>query len=769
MRLAPEAGPLSDHSPGAAEPTSNGRFRFALAAAIFCGVLAATVVSRQPPKQAPFGAPAASFSAERARVILDRLVGDGVVHPIGSKANEVVRDRVIAELTAVGLRPNVETGFACSPYASCANVQNIVARIPGAEPGPAVVLNAHYDSVPASPGGGDDAASVAALVEVARALRAGPPPPREVVLLIDDGEEAGLLGAEAYVRSHDPKSVQAMIVFESRGSSGRALMFETNRQNEAVAGAYARMVPAPATSSLSFSIYELLPNDTNFTVFKRAGMRGMTIGFIGDAAQYHTPVNTAGNVASGTIQHVGDSALALARGIGSESLEAANNSSYFDVFGLFVVRWPEPWNPWLAVAGAMLVLAGMIAGVRRRECSVRGSLIAIAAALLAIAVAGGAAWGLHAISLLRTLGNAWPANGIWLEAAAWAVAVASVALSTHLARRRVSPGDTWSAIGFVWSVVSIALAFALPGGAYCFFVPLLAAAVVSQMGKRGLRAAPFLALALGGATLFGVAIDLPLAMGSAILPAPAVIIALLALCGMPIVAESGLALRSGILALLLTAAALVGFLVTPVWTPLSPRPLNFIQLDSNGEKDARLIATDFGSGNPPEPISAAARWTRASVSELAVGVRSGGRQLWSSTTPSSGEPAPSASLESWAPLHEDRIRATIRIRSNRVASVVRFRADLALEPSILRVGTFTFAEPARTGIVTIHTVGGEGMEVEFEFTPRRGATITLQDETPELPAPARAIAMQRTTAMSPIHRGDRLIVSQTIALTPALR
>ncbi|MCM2315356.1 MAG: M20/M25/M40 family metallo-hydrolase [Thermoanaerobaculia bacterium] len=726
--------------------------------------------SRQEPKPAPFGAPAESFSAERARVILDRLVGDGAVHPVGSMANDVVRDRVIAELTAVGLRANVESGFACSARGSCADVQNIVASIPGAKRGPAVVLNAHYDSVPASSGGGDDAASVAALVEVARALRAGPPPPRDVIILIDDGEEAGLLGAEAYVRKHDPASFHAMIVLEARGSSGRALMFETSRLNEAVVDAYARAVPSPSTSSLSFSVYERLPNATNFTVFKREGMRGLTLGFIDDAAQYHTPANSAKNVPSGTIQHMGETALGLARSIGGAKLESAGNSSYFDLLGLAVIRWPEPWNSWLAIVAAILVVARMVLALRRGDGTVRGSAVALVAALLSVAAAGLAARGLLALSLLRTHGAAWPANGDWLEASAWAVAIAAVSYATHLARLRVSPADGWNAFGIVWSVVSIALAFALPGGAYCFFVALIAGAVVSLAGgSRGLRAAPLVTLAVGGALLFNVAIDLPLAMGNSMLPAPAVIVALLSLACVPLLLESGLALRTGNFGLLLAIAALTGFFVTPVWTPLSPRPMNFVQLDANDAGDARLMVTDFGSGDPPAPIASAAAWARGPVAELGVGSRRAVQDLWSSKTPASGEPAPSASLESWAPLGDARIRATIRVRSNRAASVVRLRADLALDAKVLRVGAHAFAVPAELGVVTIHTVGVGGVEIVFEFKPRPGATITIEDETPELPPSARAVAMQRTESMAPIHRGDRLIVSNTLPLTPALR
>jgi Zn-dependent M28 family amino/carboxypeptidase len=64
------------------------------------------------------------------------------------------------------------------------------------------LLAAHYDSVPTGLGASDDGAAVAAMLETLRALRAGSPPRNEVMVLLTDGEEAGLLGATAFVDEH---------------------------------------------------------------------------------------------------------------------------------------------------------------------------------------------------------------------------------------------------------------------------------------------------------------------------------------------------------------------------------------------------------------------------------------------------------------------------------------------------------------------------------------------------------------------------------------
>lgn len=84
------------------------------------------------------------------------------------------------------------------PYRELSGV-NLIARHPGAAPGPAVVVGAHLDTVRDSPGADDNASGVAALLEVGHLLaQLDPPPP--VVLAVFDLEELGLVGAAAAAR-----------------------------------------------------------------------------------------------------------------------------------------------------------------------------------------------------------------------------------------------------------------------------------------------------------------------------------------------------------------------------------------------------------------------------------------------------------------------------------------------------------------------------------------------------------------------------------------
>ncbi len=73
-----------------------------------------------------------------------------------------------------------------------------MARLPGRGNTRAFALMGHYDSVRYGPGAADNGASVAALLETARALRAGPPLSNDVLFVFTDGEETGLFGAKAF-------------------------------------------------------------------------------------------------------------------------------------------------------------------------------------------------------------------------------------------------------------------------------------------------------------------------------------------------------------------------------------------------------------------------------------------------------------------------------------------------------------------------------------------------------------------------------------------
>jgi hypothetical protein len=182
------------------------------------------------PRPLPANAPAQAFSAERALIELRKLVGNNAPHPVGSAEDGRIRGLLVDRLRELQLEVEVRDTYGCSEHdSSCSPVHNVVARIPGRNEGKAVLVVVHYDSVPAGPGASDDGSGVAAALEVARALSAGPALRHPVILLFNEGEEFGLLGAEAFAAS-DPwmKDVGAVVNADARGTSGPSRLFETS-------------------------------------------------------------------------------------------------------------------------------------------------------------------------------------------------------------------------------------------------------------------------------------------------------------------------------------------------------------------------------------------------------------------------------------------------------------------------------------------------------------------------------------------------------------
>src|SRR5690606_17913127 len=123
--------------------------------------------------------------------------------------------------------------------------------------GPAVLLTAHYDSVAAGPGAADDMAGVAAMLEIARILREEPPLAAPLIFLFSDGEEVGLLGAEAFTGHPWAADVGVVINLEANGTRGQSLLFETTDDNAWLIDAFAAEAPRPVASSLFEALYDL--------------------------------------------------------------------------------------------------------------------------------------------------------------------------------------------------------------------------------------------------------------------------------------------------------------------------------------------------------------------------------------------------------------------------------------------------------------------------------------------------------------------------------
>jgi hypothetical protein len=352
----------------------------------------------------------------------------------------------------------------------------------GTGQGKAVLLASHYDSVATGPGAGDDAVAVAALLETLRALKAGAPLKNDVIFLFTDAEEIGLLGAQAFVDEHPwAKDVSIALNFDARGTSGPSYMFETSDQNGRLIQEFAQAAPHPISSSLAYEIYRLLPNDTDMTVFNRAGFDGLNFAYIGTPTKYHTLLDNYANVDERSLQHHGSYALALSRHFGNLDLPAPkqSNAVYFNAFGALFFHYPGGWILPLTGIALVLFIAVVFYGYKKRRVTISGFALGVLAFALSLCAVYGvvklAWWLIYRLSggneWLLQGNNAYHAGLYLLSFAALSVA-ATATIYLWFSRRADAVNLTLGALLW-WVVLMIVTAIYLPGGSYLLTWPLL--------------------------------------------------------------------------------------------------------------------------------------------------------------------------------------------------------------------------------------------------------------------------------------------------------
>jgi hypothetical protein len=466
----------------------------ALAYLFIAAVVFLTIYRQRPPVPVTADAPPTQFSAERAmqhlRVIAQRP------HPLGSAAQEETRLYLQQELAKLGLPVETQTASVVNKQrngATVATVNNIITQLKGTQPGgKAVLLVAHYDSVPNGPGANDNGTAVAALLETLRALKAGPPLQNDVIVLFDEGEELGLLGARAFVDDNPlAKNVGLVLNFEARGSEGPVFMFETSEQNGWLIDEFGKAAPRPSASSLMYTIYKLLPNDTDMTVFKKAGFPGLNFAYIGGSAFYHTQRDDISTVDEGSLQHHGVYSLALARHFGNLSLAQQQKADavYFDLLGLAFVNYSSAYV--LPVMFLTLVLFGfvLVLGLKKKELTWRGMALGFLVFLVS------AICSIILVSLLWTLMTIFhqdytPASNANLYIISFSAMATAITSALFIAANRWANFDSLSVGALAWWVIlMVAASILLPGASYLLQFPLLfmlgAMAVVFAIKKEG--------------------------------------------------------------------------------------------------------------------------------------------------------------------------------------------------------------------------------------------------------------------------------------------
>lgn len=568
------------------------------------------------PDVAQIDAPAAQFSAMRADATLARILGPEIPHPASTPENAAVRARILNEFAKMGVPATTIRGLGCNlrrdyGVLTCATVTDILAEAArGPGEGKAVMMMAHYDSVPAGPGASDDASSVATILETIRALRpVSALSTHPVVALITDGEEYGLLGAAAFLDEPTHRDMVGVAVnVEARGNQGPSILFQTSPGDGRLIDLYARSVRNYATSSLYEEIYKFLPNDTDLTLFLRDGITGLNFAFVGNVSDYHTPLDTRKNLSLATLQQHGENLLGVVSSLEHTNFASLNggNDIYVDLFGRLLPRLPESWALLLSiVVFLMLALAAYLAHGEAMTGRQRLASFAMPLALIAGTTAMGLLLSLIAqwISGMPHPANAYPvALRIALALGVWGVAI----LVVPMANFRASVSSAW-----LWMAgLAIVTAAFLPGISPYFLFPSIVAAILllasarfgswdSMTGRVALLAAAFAALVLW----IGLAAQAEMLMGLDVPPLLTVPAAFGILALLPLMRAQNVPRRVWTISLAVAfggalAAAVVAGL-QPAYSETAPLRLNLNYVEDHAKGRAMWAA----DANAPLPAS----------------------------------------------------------------------------------------------------------------------------------------------------------------------
>ncbi len=473
---------------------------------LFIVLLVLLGVMRSFSTPAPVGAdaPDVVFSAVRAEAILDALLKERVPHVSGSPPNALVRNRIAEQLASFGYTPQVQSLFHCNPiFGSCSPVENIIAEKPGTDGGSAILLTAHYDSSWTGPGAADDGAGVAAILEIARMAADFPPFKNDVIFLFSDAEEIGLIGADAFAEQHPLfRKVKTVINLEARGSTGPSALFETGDGNRGLIRMFSKNVERPVGNSLAYEMYKRMPNDTDYSVYKRKGVMGANFAFAQGVPVYHSAIDDPEHLALGSLQHHGDNAWFMLLALGDRALatdRSREDAGYIDIFASQLVHYPVSITSGLVLVFGVWVMIAIGLAFRKefRFRQLRWGLLAVPCMLSAIVAFGYLlSWPLGRWPDLHPLEHPHP----WIGRLTLFLMLVLVVYTTlKLFSGRVS-ACAWMILGWgLIFVLGIILTSNLPAASHIALIPLALFAVGSVVDFfRKKSPAPLLIASLSG-------------------------------------------------------------------------------------------------------------------------------------------------------------------------------------------------------------------------------------------------------------------------------
>ena len=432
------------------------------------------------------------FSAER---VMNTLASWGnEPHPIGSFQLQKVRDQIVDELTNIGLKVTLENGYTSTTwnpaYKRMAYVENILATLPGdGSSDKTIVLCGHYDSVVEGPGAGDDGYAIASMIETINLLKSKPRK-HNILLLITDGEEYGLLGAKYHMENNKTDDYAVLLNYEARGNEGPGIAFEWSENNHWLVSQVSEAYKRPIANSMSYEVYKIMPNSSDFSEFLEYDIIGINHAFIDGFSYYHHPQDDVDHLSPESVQHTGENMYLAAQHFVNTDLDVVHdgNATFFNFYGAFVY-YRSSIDLFLIIIGLILSLLA-IARILKQEPTTMGKFLAsfftlLIATLIILGIVFGLSISIKSLypHYATFYAHQYYNHEWYLLAGIGLVAFAGIQTSSIVINK-------WGVSNFkitilvLLAMLSIGIYLNLTTGAYLFIIPMMCASCVFLFPKN---------------------------------------------------------------------------------------------------------------------------------------------------------------------------------------------------------------------------------------------------------------------------------------------
>ncbi|MCX7748405.1 MAG: M20/M25/M40 family metallo-hydrolase [Clostridia bacterium] len=331
--------------------------------------------------------PKSDFQDKRAMKHLEQI--SKAPHSVGMKEHDNVRKYIISQLNLLGVKWELQEDLSYIPItSSVANIKNIIATIPGKNPGKTVAVVAHYDSVPMSYGTNDDGSSVAAMLECIAILKDKPALKNDLIFLFTDGEETGLHGMNAFMANHAlGKNIDFVLNFEAGGSSGPSLMFETTPGNLNTVRAFHKASSNIISYSVLPRIRKIIPDggSSDYNIAKKMNIQGLNFAYNCDRRNYHNYGDSLGHVSMASFQQQGHHMISCIRYFGNADIDSMYKTNkdgvFFSVFNILFIIYSQDFMVILKIFVLLLAFTSFLFAFVKKIITVKEVFIGFIAQL----------------------------------------------------------------------------------------------------------------------------------------------------------------------------------------------------------------------------------------------------------------------------------------------------------------------------------------------------------------------------------------------------